>query len=171
LTDIRPQVSVELGMLTLRAATPADTHAIADLWHQGWIDGHLGHVPEALLPHRHFDSFLGRVPERIGGTTVALLESRLVGFATVLRDELEQLYVAPSARGGGAAVALFRNAEAVIAEDFALAWLAVVVGNARARRFYEREGWTDAGRFDYSAQIEGGTIAVPCHRYEKRLTR
>ena len=46
------------------------------------------------------------------------------------------------------------------------AWLAVVAGNARARRFYERQGFTDEGPFDYPA---AGGIAVPCHRYTKRL--
>lgn len=47
------------------------------------------------------------------------------------------------------------------------AWLAVVAGNARACRFYERCGWTDEGLFDYAAAISGGTIAVPAHRYVK----
>jgi GNAT superfamily N-acetyltransferase len=156
-------------MLTLRAAKPSDTAAIAELWHRGWIDGHVGHVPDALLPHRQLDSFLARVPERIEASTVAVIESLIVGFTTVRGDELEQLFVAPSARGRGVAVALIRHAEAVIGQGFSSAWLAVAVGNARARRFYEREGWVDAGPFDYAAQTDAGTIVVPCHRYEKRV--
>jgi len=47
------------------------------------------------------------------------------------------------------------------------AWLAVATGNDRARRFYERMGWTDAGAFDYPADVETGTLPVPCHRYVK----
>jgi hypothetical protein len=46
-----------------------------------------------------------------------------------------------------------------------VAWLAVVPGNARARRFYERSGWADDGGFDYVA----GEITVPCRRYVKRV--
>jgi hypothetical protein len=45
------------------------------------------------------------------------------------------------------------------------AWLAVATGNARARRFYERQGWVDEGRFDYPAQSDAGPIPVDCHRY------
>jgi len=43
----------------------------------------------------------------------------------------------------------------------------VAVGNARARRFYTREGWSDAGDLAYAAETEAGTISVPCRRYEK----
>ena len=157
------------GLLTLRAASGDDVDSIAELWHAAWLDGHQGNVPPALLPHRDRDSFERRVPERLTATTVATLESRIVGFVTVHDDELEQLFVAASARGGDAAVALLRHGERVIAARFSRAWLAVSVGNARARRFYAREGWSDAGAFDYLAQIEGGTIVVPCHRYEKRV--
>jgi hypothetical protein len=46
-----------------------------------------------------------------------------------------------------------------------VAWLAVVTGNARARRFYERSGWADDGELDYVAD----GVAVPCRRYVKRL--
>jgi hypothetical protein len=50
------------------------------------------------------------------------------------------------------------------------AWLAVVPGNARARRFYERQGWYDAGPFDNPAFTrDGSTLLVPTRRYEKRL--
>jgi GNAT superfamily N-acetyltransferase len=156
-------------MLTLRAAAPDDVAAIADVWHRGWRDGHLGHVPEALLAHRDLGSFLRRVPERLASTTLAILGGRIVGFVVLCGDELEQLYVDASARGSGAAVALIRHGERTIAQRFERAWLAVATGNARARRFYAREGWSDAGPFDYAAQVDGGSVAVPCHRYEKHV--
>jgi GNAT superfamily N-acetyltransferase len=155
--------------LALRPARPEDAEAIADVWHLGWRDGHLGHVPDSLLEHRRLVHFGARVPPRIPQTTVATIASAIVGFVTVHDDEVEQLYVAQSARGGGAAVALLRHAEELIAERFDTAWLAVVAGNARARRFYEKSGWRDAGGFDYAAEVTGGTIPVPSRRYEKRL--
>jgi ribosomal protein S18 acetylase RimI-like enzyme len=156
-------------MTLLRAGTADDVDAIADVWHRAWRDGHLGHVPDALLVHRGVESFRRRVPERLSATTVATIESVIVGFVMVRSDELEQLFVSESARGSGAAVALIRHGESIIREHFGLAWLAVATGNARARRFYEREGWSDAGPFDYQAQVVGGSFSVPCHRYEKRL--
>jgi ribosomal protein S18 acetylase RimI-like enzyme len=73
-------------------------------------------------------------------------------------------------RGVGRSKALLAHGEAVIGERWPRAWLAVVAGNARARRFYERQGWSDAGLFDNPAPAPGGgTIPVPAHRYEKRL--
>ncbi|HEY8152229.1 MAG TPA: GNAT family N-acetyltransferase [Vicinamibacteria bacterium] len=156
---------------TLRAATPDDVEAIATVWHSGWRDGHLGHVPDSLPPHRRLVDFRERVPPRIPNTTVATIASGVVGFVTVQDDEVEQIYVAESARGGGIANLLLRHAEQLIAVRFDTAWLAVVAGNTRARRFYERNGWRDAGGFDYAAEISGGTIPVPSRRYEKVVTR
>jgi GNAT superfamily N-acetyltransferase len=157
--------------LALRAATPDDVEAIAIVWHRGWRDGHLGNVPGSLLPHRQLVHFRERVPPRIPRTTVAAIAGSVVGFVTVHDDEVEQLYVAEHARGGGTAPALLQHAEQVIAAGFDRAWLAVVAGNARARRFYARQGWSDAGAFDYAAEISGETVLVKSHRYEKRLTR
>ena len=155
--------------ITLRAASAGDVEDIAGLWHSGWIDGHLGHVPESFHPHRRLDDFRERVPSRIARTTVATIDSRVVGFVTLHDDELEQIYVAAPARGGGVADALLRHAEQAIAARYDRAWLAVAVGNARARRFYARQGWTDAAAIDYEAEIAGGTLTVACRRYEKRL--
>ena len=156
---------------TLRPATADDADAIAAVWHLGWCDGHLGHVPDSLLPHRRLVHFRERVPPRIPQTTVATVASSVVAFVTVKDDEVEQIYVDSSARGGEVANALLRHAEQVIAARFDRAWLAVVAGNARARRFYEKSGWRDGEAFDYAAEIPGGTIPVPCRRYEKRLGR
>ncbi len=155
----------------LRAATDDDVEAIALIWHAGWRDGHLGHIPEALLPHRRLEHFRARVPPRIPATTVAVAEGELLGFVTVHDAEVEQLFVDAAARGTGAASALLSHAEELIAARFDTAWLAVVEGNGRARRFYERSGWHDTGGFDYMAEIEGGRLAVPSRRYEKELRR
>jgi len=151
----------------LRAATLDDVEHIAALWYDGWIDGHLGHVPAALHVHRQRESFLERAPPRIPSTTVATLGGEIVGFVTLHDDEVEQLYVAASARGGGVAAILLRHGEQAIAARYATAWLAVAVGNARARRFYSRQGWSDAAALDYPAETAAGPIIVPCHRYEK----
>jgi GNAT superfamily N-acetyltransferase len=131
---------------TLRPADESDVEAIAEIWHRAWGDGHLGHVPDALLPFRTLRHFLERVPPRIPATTVATSGGRVVGFVTIHDDELEQIFVAAEARGGGVAGALLAAGEARIAREHERAWLAVVADNARARRFYERSGWRDAAR-------------------------
>jgi ribosomal protein S18 acetylase RimI-like enzyme len=152
---------------TLRPARPDDIAAIAAVWHAGWPDGHLGHVPEELAQHRGLDDFRRRVPVRLAGTVVATMDDRVIGFMTAHDDEIEQLYVAAEARGRGVADALLRRGEElVLANGFGRAWLAVATGNARARAFYERLGWTDAGPIEYAAQTAIGSIAVSCHRYE-----
>jgi ribosomal protein S18 acetylase RimI-like enzyme len=157
--------------LDLRPAVPEDGEAIAAVWHAGWADGHLGHVPDALAAHRGLDDFRRRVPERIPQTTLAVVGGRVVGFVMLHGDEVEQVYVAREARGTGAADALLARGEQEVARRAPVAWLAVAAGNARARRFYERNGWNDAGPLDYAAEVEGGTMVVPCRRYTKRVSR
>jgi len=155
----------------LRAATPDDADVIATVWHSGWPEGHLGHVPDTLLLHRRLADFRARVPALLDRTTVATIGQNVAGFVMVHNDELEQIYVAEAARGGGVAAALLRHGENEIGERFDLAWLAVVAGNTRARRFYERNGWQDAGVFEHQAPIEGGSVPLAAHRYEKRVFR
>lgn len=154
----------------LRPATTRDCADLATIWHGGWRDGHLGHVPATVPPHRRLADFRRRVPAQLDHTTVATIGSLVVGFVTVRHDELEQIYVTATARGTGTATALLGHGERVIAAGHRRAWLAVVSGNARARRFYERHGWVDAGPIDYpAATANGGTVAVPARRYEKRM--
>ena len=88
----------------------------------------------------------------------------------VVDDEVEQVFVARSARGTGLASDLLVEAERrVAAGGHASAWLAVVVGNARARRFYERQGWVDRGDLPYEVSAGGQDFVSPCRRYVKRV--
>ena len=71
----------------------------------------------------------------------------LLGFVMVVGDEVEQVFVGPAGRGAGVAAVLLAEAERqVAAGGHDEAWLAVVAGNARARRFYEKCGWIDERR-------------------------
>jgi ribosomal protein S18 acetylase RimI-like enzyme len=141
---------------------------MAEIWHLGWRDGHIGHVPQELLEARTPESFRARASERVTETTVALIDGAIAGFVIVVGDEVEQVYVSAEQRGTGVAEALMREAERQVRENgYSKGWLAVVAGNARARAFYERRGWRDEGPFDYAAASEGGPITVPSHRYVK----
>jgi GNAT superfamily N-acetyltransferase len=145
---------------------------VGRIWASGWRDGHLGHVPDALLAVRTTESFLSRAADRVGDTVVAEVGGAVAGFFMVAGAEVEQVYVDAAHRGTGVAAALLADAERLVAAaGHDTAWLAVATGNARARRFYERCGWTDAGPLEYAAKVPGrGTIPVPTHRYEKKLT-
>jgi GNAT superfamily N-acetyltransferase len=158
----------------VRPATDGDAPAVADIWLAGWRDGHLGHVPDELVAARTPASFGRRAAERVGDTTVATVDGAVAGFVMVIDDEVEQVYVSARHRGSGVADVLLSEAERQVgAAGHPSAWLAVVAGNGRARRFYERRGWVDEGPFVHAApDAEGGDaapIAVPAHRYVKRL--
>lgn len=152
----------------LRAATEADIDAVAGIWQRGWREVHLGHVPDELVRRRRPEDMRALVADRVGTTTVATIGADVVGFVIVHDDEIEHIYVDDATRGTGVASALLAHGEAVVGGRFDRAWLAVVEGNARARRFYERHGWSDAGPFDNPATTaDGATVLVPCRRYEK----
>jgi len=130
----------------LRPARAGDVTAIATVWEHGWRDGHLGHVPGELVAVRTRKSFAERAAERLPATTVAEVDGAVAGFVTVAGDEVEQVFVAAAHRGTGVAAVLLAEAERrVSAGGHPVAWLAVVEGNARARRFYERNGFVMEG--------------------------
>jgi GNAT superfamily N-acetyltransferase len=156
--------------MSVRPAVAEDADAIAAIWYDGWRDGHLGHVPDELVAARTEESFWTRAPQRIADTAVSIVGAEVAGFVMVVGDEVEQVYVGRDHRGSGVAGVLLSEAERQVkANGHKEAWLAVASGNARARRFYERSGWTDAGAFDYPATVGNGTLPVPCHRYVKAV--
>ena len=164
MTSLRPAI---------RPAVAADMAAVADLWHEGWHDGHAGRVPAGLTAERTLAAFHERTPARVDETTVAVSDAGvLLGFVMVVGDEVEQVFVARDARGSGVAGSLLAEAERqVAAAGRAEAWLAVVVGNLRARAFYERQGWRDGGDLPYEVMAGGHTFVSPCRRYVKDLSQ
>ena len=154
--------------LRIRPAVGTDAARIAAIWEPGWRDGHLGHVPDALVAVRSSADFAWRASGAIPHALVGEFADEVVGFVVVVDDEVEQVYLDPVRRGTGDAAELLRAAESRVAEQgFSSAWLAVVAGNERARRFYERNGWVDDGELSYVTAFEHGTVEVPCRRYVK----
>jgi GNAT superfamily N-acetyltransferase len=154
----------------VRKAAAGDIGVVTRIWHLGWLDGHLGHVPPELLPHRQEEQYLSRARDRLDSMWVAESHGQIVGFVVVKGNEVEQIFVDRAARGTGIAAMLLRKAEAEIRHaGHQRAWLAVVAGNQRARSFYSRLGWRDAGPFTYMAETEAGPFAIPSHRYETDL--
>lgn len=155
---------------TLRPARADDMARVADVWHRAWHVAHAGNVPDGLTAARTLAAFHARTPPRVADTTVAEVDGRVVGFVMVDRDEVEQVFVDPAQHGAGVGAPLLAEGERRVAEaGYGEAWLAVVVGNARARRFYEKHGWRDAGDLPYEVTAGGATYVSPCRRYVKTL--
>ncbi|MBZ5741160.1 GNAT family N-acetyltransferase [Nocardioides mangrovi] len=156
--------------MQLRPAVPADMATVADIWHAAWHVAHAGHVPDGLTAARTLEAFHERTPARVDDTVVAVVDGAVVGFTMVDGDEVEQVFVDPAHHGGGVAAPLLAAVEQQVADaGYDVAWLAVVVGNARARRFYEKHGWYDEGDLPYEVTALGQQFISPCRRYEKRL--
>jgi hypothetical protein len=79
--------------VTIRPATTADAGSIAQIWYDGWRDGHLGHIPDELAAVRTRESFDVRAAQRVADTTVATANGVVAGFVMVVDDEVEQVYV------------------------------------------------------------------------------
>jgi GNAT superfamily N-acetyltransferase len=158
----------------LRPARADDVEQLAQLFHRGWHDGHRGHVPDGLTLRRTLEGFRERVALRVAETdevTVAEVDGVVAGFIMVTGDEVEQVYVDRAFRGTGLADLLLAEAERQVAEaGHPTAWLAVVVGNARARSFYGRHGWRDEGDLPYEVVALGEHFTSPCRRYVKDVS-
>jgi putative acetyltransferase len=126
----------------LRAYQAADADAAIELWRRTW---------QLAYPHLDFTARLDWWRERwrtelVGTATITLAESagQLVGFVTVdpKTRYLDQIVVAPEAWGSRIAHALLAEAKRLSPAGLDLA---VNADNARAIRFYEKQGFTVTG--------------------------
>ena len=86
---------------------------------------------------------------RTGNAVVAFADGEPVGMAVFISDEskgqLVGMWVAPEARGSGAAAALVDQVAGRAATAGFPLWLCVYADNPRAKRFYERYGFVPTG--------------------------
>lgn len=122
-----------------RARADEDMSDLADLWVASWREA----MPDIDFSERR--SWLCehlRALEAAGATTICAFddEGRLTGFITIdsERGYIDQLAVAPRAKGAGAAALLLGEARRLSAVELVLD---VNQDNLRALRFYEREGF------------------------------
>lgn len=148
----------------IRPATPADAAAVVRIWHDAWHDAHDGHVPDGLVAARTRSSFEERVGAVVPRALVAEVDGEVAGFVTLRDDEIELLFVDAPHRGTGVAAALL-----AAAEERGGSWLSVVTGNRRARRFYERQGYADAGPDEETVTVRGTAYVVVGRRYERTV--
>lgn len=156
--------------ITVRAAEHAELDQLAGIWFDAWNDGHAHLVPVELVRLRTVENFRERLEMMLPSVRVAGAPGEPVGFCVVKGDELYELFVAAHARGTGAAAALVADAEVQLAHSgVETAWLACVIGNDRAARFYEKCGWRRTGNIINEAVTENGTFTLEVWRYEKVL--
>lgn len=156
--------------MNARAAEEADIDPLATLWFDGWHDAHSRLVPAELARARTLESFQRRLQTALRSVRVAGPRGEPVGFSLIKGDELNQLYVSAAARSSGVAATLLADAEAwLAAEGVETAWLACAIGNARAARFYEKNGWRRAGTVISQLDTPDGPCQLEVWRYEKVL--
>ncbi len=157
--------------IIVRDAEPDDIDQLAKVWFDSWRDAHEQIVPANLTAARTLPSFRDRIKASLDELRVVGDPGNPVGFAMVKDDELHQLFVASAARGTGVAAALIADAEERLADyGFRTAWLACAIGNDRAARFYEKQGWRKVGNMPGRFQTINGEMTLEVWRYEKDLT-
>ena len=114
-------------------------------------------MPPAERDQRDVAFFQSRIDELMPNVLVQDAENKIVGFAAWDGAVLGQIFVDAAYRGSGLAKPLLAAAERRMAEQgVAEAELHCLHGNDRARRFYERNGWTVQRVFAYPVKGEAG---------------
>lgn len=169
---VAPEISsgsdrTKASSMVVREATSGDVETVASIWMEGWIDAHGDILPAELARLRTLESFRARLLAGLDKISIAVLDGRPVGFSMVKGAELDQLYVARTARGAGAAILLVSEAvERIRRAGHQRAWLACAIGNHRAARFYEKAGWTLAGVVTIRLQTSDREMPLDVWHYE-----
>lgn len=169
--------------MDIRLARPEDAVAVADIHVRAWRAGYRNLLPDQYLDGLRAQDraarydFATRDPTR-PSTLVAVDSDSVYGFATVARaaqsdapdcGELCALYVSPERWGCGIGVALVRAARSrllLLGHRQAVLW--VLLGNTRAKRFYQRDDWACDG-VQRTATVWDATVEEV--RYSRDLER
>ncbi|MBC9713327.1 GNAT family N-acetyltransferase [Streptomyces sp. TRM66268-LWL] len=169
--------------LRVREMTEADLDDVAEIRVRGWQFAYRGLMPQSYLdamsPEADAAARRKRWADPRPGAVglVAEREGRVIGFAAFgpTRDEdlaagaheVYALYVHPDGIGTGAGRALMdESLDRCRTAGVELVVLWVLIGNHRARRFYERAGFGPDGT---STAYDVDGVAVPEVRYARRL--
>jgi GNAT superfamily N-acetyltransferase len=158
--------NVDPMQVTIRAGERSDADGITDAHVASWRAGYAHVFPDSVLYADDFDSSrrtfwngwrFGPGHRLAVAVTGEPASERVVGFASygpererarghTGRGELWAFYLHPDVWGSGVADALIGHVhDRLRAEGFVEAILWVLDDNPRARRFYERHGWSATG--------------------------
>jgi ribosomal protein S18 acetylase RimI-like enzyme len=160
--------------VTIREAAADDARAIAEVHVRSWRWAYRGHLPDETLDALDVDEQEARW-RKLGSdpsitVLVAIDGNTIVGFASAGPNDddaapprsavVYAVYLEEHAAGKGIGRALLERAvEAMRAAGSQRASLWVLESNARARGFYEREGWTwDGTRSSHQVQCSNTPI-------------
>jgi ribosomal protein S18 acetylase RimI-like enzyme len=135
------RVRIPPRALTIRAATPADARAIAEVHVASWRAGYRGLISDEVLARLSVDQRHAQWETILAdGRTTVLVAGDVAGFVAFERDtrEIRALYVDPPRFRTGIGTALLQAAHDRLAGDVAL-W--VLEGNEAALAFYRRHGY------------------------------
>ena len=153
----------DTATVRIRRATSEDARAVAEVHVGSWRHAYRGMLPDAYLDRLSIDDREAMWRDALADdpTDVFVAEDgeRVVGFASLgpSRDadasedvgEILTIYVEPSAMGAGVGRELLRaTIQALRDRTYRRATLWVLEANERARRFYEKAGWTWDGSVD-----------------------
>jgi GNAT superfamily N-acetyltransferase len=173
--------------LTIRPGRPSDAADVAAAHVTAWQAAYRGIVPDHYLDSSTFSTarlnswqrmLSGNLPNGWDPDHEVLVpdvDGTVVGFAHVGRERLDDqtdpngvalgtegelygFYVHPDHWGSGIANALLDASHTWLDDRFSTACLWVLRDNPRARRFYERQGWTVQDTTDVQ-YWEGPTIS------------
>ena len=156
--------------MDVRKAEEGEVDRLAGIWYDGWQDAHAAILPDILKRLRTRENLAEMLREALPDVRVAGAPGDALGFCIIKDDEIYQLYVSAQARGTGVAAALISDGEdRLSAKGVTTAWLACAIGNERAARFYEKQGWVRAGTVTIQAETPSGKFPLEVWRYEKQL--
>lgn len=150
--EVRLGVNTGPDALRLRAATPADIEALADIVAGAYADSFATILEPAALAQRDAAFFRQHLAARLERVLLAERAGRPVAFSLVTEGHLDMMFVAHGERGHGAGAALLDRAEAAGART-----LECFRDNLKARAFYEARGWRLARA--YQREFIGATYA------------
>ncbi len=161
----------------MRAATPEDAAAVADVHVRSWQVGYRGLLPDeyldALRPEDRMTRYrFGATDSSLPTTLVATADGVIRGFVTagpsreddVTCGEVHALYVDPTTWGLGVGSRLISEARTHLSlRGFKTAVLWVLLGNDRAERLYRRDGWLSDGS-RRTRPVWGLRVEETCYR-------
>lgn len=138
--------------MTIRRMEDRDADEVARLYVRSWQEGYKGLLPQfyldLLTPDRWADKFSGQP-----GSFVMTHGGVIVGHSCALPSadekmsgwgEVQTLYILPEYWGKGCGTALLENSvEWLSGQGFDRVYLWALDSNTRARRFYERRGFSE----------------------------
>ncbi len=150
----------------IRRAQPSDISGLAAFYHAVWHETQAPFMPRAEITYRSMEFFGARMAALLSSTLLAEREGEIAAFSAWRGRLLGQLFVSIQYRGTNIAPSLLTASEVEMAKaGVTAAELHCVVGNDRARRFYERMGWRHEGQI--VEQVAGER--VPFWRMAKML--